>query len=61
MAPCADCARGLINSGITRVVYLDMFDEARKTRWAAKNQLALSMLEESGVETICLASFEDIS
>lgn len=48
MAPCTDCARGLINSGIRRVVYITE-DNASNQRWAANTQIATDMMSEAGV------------
>jgi dCMP deaminase len=46
--PCIDCARGLVQSGIVRLVGLlpDHTDE----RWGSAFQFATAMLEEAGVE-----------
>jgi dCMP deaminase len=50
MFPCADCARGIIQSGIIKVVTPkpDMNLES----WAEHFKVSIEMLEESGVETV---------
>jgi dCMP deaminase len=49
--PCADCARGIIQSGIREVIYLDM--PADKTQnipgWRDKLEISFKMFDEAGV------------
>jgi dCMP deaminase len=45
--PCPDCARAIIQSGISRVV---VRDTTLNDRWAESQRLSLEMLEEAGVE-----------
>lgn len=56
MAPCPDCARGIIQSGIKKL-YLDkeVFDTSKDTRravWLETWPVSKEMLEECGVEII---------
>jgi dCMP deaminase len=55
--PCIDCARGIIQSGIKKLIY-DKTEWAKWTsvRYAANVEMALSleMLKESGVEVIAV-------
>lgn len=45
--PCADCARGIIQSGISRVFYAETID---KPLYDTHNAASSAMFEESGVE-----------
>lgn len=47
--PCADCARGIINAGIRRVV-CDRRGEAQGGRWEESIRRSLVMFIESGVK-----------
>jgi dCMP deaminase len=51
--PCADCARGIIQSGISEVVLdgdsPEFNDEALKARWKDQHDVSKIMFEESGV------------
>jgi dCMP deaminase len=50
--PCADCARGLIQTGVTRVVVPNEHqfkDEERQKVWKTNMEAAREMLEEAGV------------
>lgn len=47
--PCADCARGIINAGIRRVV-CDRRGEAQGERWEESIRRSLVMFIESGVK-----------
>lgn len=59
--PCADCARGIIQSGIKYIVVaaetLEEQSKYWKDRWAESMECSLNMLEEAGVEI--LISFTD--
>lgn len=51
--PCADCARGIINAGITRIVCeMDSSFGARGDMWDEHAKRSLIMFEEAGVEVI---------
>lgn len=56
--PCADCARAIVQAGMSRLVGLkpDHTDE----RWGADFEFATAMLEESGVE-ISLYDFPELT
>jgi deoxycytidylate deaminase len=49
--PCADCARGIIQSGIREVIYLDMpVDKTQKIPgWRDKLEISFKMFDEAGV------------
>jgi deoxycytidylate deaminase len=55
MAPCPDCARGIIQSGIKKI-YLpkECFDGSnpRQVAWLETWPISKTMLEECGVEII---------
>ena len=57
-AACADCARGIIQSGVTTVVthnfYLEPpgMDEAGRKNWAESIKDAMVMFEEAGVRVV---------
>jgi dCMP deaminase len=49
--PCADCARGIINAGITKIVCeMDLSFGARGGMWEEHAKRSLIMFEEAGVE-----------
>ena len=51
--PCADCARGIINAGIRRIVCeMDSSFGAHGTMWDEHAKRSLIMFEEAGVEVI---------
>lgn len=50
MFPCADCARGIVRSGITRVYC----PAAARSDWAESNQVAMEILQAAGVELILI-------
>jgi len=51
--PCADCARGIINAGITRIVCeVDPSFGARGNMWDEHAKRSLIMFEEAQVEVI---------
>lgn len=56
--PCVDCARGIVQTGMARLVGLrpDHADE----RWGADFEFATAMLEESGIK-IKLYEFPDLA
>ena len=47
--PCADCARGIINAGITRIFCEKGGAGARGIKWAESAERSWEMLEEAGV------------
>jgi dCMP deaminase len=48
--PCADCARAVIQAGITRVVTSDVWDKKEdSSKWAESCAVAEEMLREAGV------------
>ena len=48
MAPCADCARGIIRAGIRRVVC----PRPDRDDWAESHAAAMEMMSEAGVEVV---------
>jgi len=50
--PCADCARGIINSGIKKVYCKQECTTKNKEKWVVSQGVALKMLKECGVEVI---------
>jgi len=50
MPPCASCAAKIIQSGITRVVSIEIRDEGQKERWGENNNIAKIMFDEANVE-----------
>lgn len=48
--PCADCARGIIQSGIVEVITRDSDDQGFMQRWTESNLISLEMFEEAGVD-----------
>jgi dCMP deaminase len=50
--PCADCARAVIQSGITRVVYDRSWNERNSDRWKASIERSEQMFVETGVALI---------
>jgi dCMP deaminase len=47
--PCADCARGIIQSGIIEVIVDKSWDEDNSEKWAENARRSLIMFAESGV------------
>lgn len=54
--PCDDCARAIIQSGIIRVVTLNMPFEGKGDMWAEKERISKEMFLEAGVEIVYLNS-----
>lgn len=55
MMPCADCARGIVQVGMKRVVYHGAGTEMMKTSsstWDESHAASFRMFEEAGVEVI---------
>lgn len=50
--PCADCARGIINSGIKKVYCKPVCTTKNKEKWVESQEISQKMLEECGVEVI---------
>lgn len=51
---CCDCARAIINVGITQVVILRRYDPdpARVERWTGDEAISREMFQEAGVEVV---------
>ena len=53
-APCTDCARGIIQTGISKVVIhqngQDFYDAHTNGKWVDATRRTMSMFEEAGVE-----------
>lgn len=47
--PCSDCARGIINSGIKKVV-CEETDTTKGPQWSEHSKRSLIMFQEAGVE-----------
>jgi len=54
--PCPDCSRGLINSGIVRIIGPNR-TFAGKGNWETINTVSLPMLTEAGMELITIDDF----
>lgn len=52
MFPCADCARGLIQSGITKLI--SPIPDVEHEKWGPHFKAAMIMLEEANVEIIMI-------
>jgi len=50
--PCADCARGIINSGIKKVYCKSVCTTKNKEKWYESQEKALEMLKECNIEVI---------
>jgi len=70
--PCVDCARGIIQVGIKRVVIHDTTDDGFKERWKDDISFTLALFEEAGIELdifegaidekeLCLSSVQRVS
>jgi dCMP deaminase len=46
--PCADCARGIINAGIRRIIIEDD-DDAMSSKWSEHAERSVIMFREAGV------------
>lgn len=51
-AACSDCARGIIQSGIIRLVTHQQAHDRSPEFWAKEIEIAFAMLKEAGVEII---------
>ena len=47
--PCTDCARGIINAGISKI-YCEKNDVTKGTQWSEHGKRSIIMFEEAGVE-----------
>ena len=47
--PCADCARGIINAGITRIFIVRGASGATSEKWIESAERSMEMFEEAGV------------
>ena len=50
--PCCDCARAVIESGIDTLITHKQINDRTPDRWKADQAMALSMLEEAGVNVV---------
>lgn len=50
--PCADCARGIINSGIKKVYCKEVCTTKNREKWEESQNRTLQMFNECGVEVI---------
>ena len=58
--PCTDCARGVIQAGISRVIgYKNCPFPGKGEQWEHNLSVAKTMLEEAGVEIIYIEDMED--
>lgn len=48
--PCTDCARAIVQSGISSVIIHDVLSEDFKKRWAEKMEIAKIIFQEGGVK-----------
>jgi deoxycytidylate deaminase len=51
MSPCTDCARGIIQTGITKVI---IGNDTVPDRWYEDFKLSISMMREAGIEVYVL-------
>ena len=51
-AACSDCARAVIQAGVSRLVTLRPKQEDTHARWDASISVAMTMLDEAGVEVV---------
>ena len=47
--PCTDCARGIINAGISKIV-CEKHDVTKGTQWSEHGKRSIIMFQEAGVE-----------
>lgn len=53
--PCSDCARGIVQVGIKRVVYhgeITQIMQSVSSQWSASNEASMQMFNEAGVEVV---------
>jgi dCMP deaminase len=50
--PCMDCARGIVNSGITKVYCKQVCTTKNKEMWVESQQKSVQLLKECGIEVI---------
>lgn len=48
--PCADCARGVIQSGIIEVIVDEAWDRESSEKWADSAKRSIQMFDEAGVK-----------
>jgi dCMP deaminase len=53
-AACSDCARAIIQSGVSRLVTLRPISTDTNERWDATILIAMTMLEEAGVDIVSI-------
>lgn len=49
-APCSDCMRGIIQSGIIRIVHSGEYFPGLKEKWEEHFKVSIQMIEEAGIE-----------
>jgi deoxycytidylate deaminase len=56
--PCADCARGIIQSGIKEVYihkqFNDLCNSTQREQWKGHDNVTFMMFGESGVDIFCV-------
>ena len=55
-AACSDCARAIIQSGISELITINTNDDEADQRWKESNQFGLEMLNEVGIKIVKLDS-----
>ena len=55
-AACSDCARAIIQSGISELITINTNDDETDQRWKESNQFGLEMLNEVGIKIVKLDS-----
>jgi dCMP deaminase len=50
--PCMDCARGIVNSGVTTVYCKEVCTTKNKEKWEESQKKSLQLLNECGVNVI---------
>ena len=48
--PCADCARALIQAGISEVIVDQVWDSQNRDKWKEQAEKSLQMFKETGVK-----------
>lgn len=54
--PCTDCAKGLIQVGIDKLVTIE--PDLKSEKWKSEHQMSIEMFEEVGIEIIILKEDE---
>lgn len=61
MPPCADCARGIIQSEIRQVILRRWDESVIPTRWADSYAASRAMLDRAGVEILTVGGVSPVS